>query len=49
MEISKVKDVNQLIKSEQKIELEWNLGVFKQLNNEEKDLRGELLNKQNEV
>lgn len=49
VEISKFKEVKELIKGEQKIELEWNLGVFKQLNNEEKELRQELLSKQHEV
>jgi hypothetical protein len=44
-DVSKIKDIKQLIKGEQKLELQWNLGVFKQLNNEEKELRTELLSK----
>ena len=48
-EVNKLREITKIIQSEQKFELDKNLQVFLALNREEKHLRKELVDKQQEV
>ena len=48
-EVNKLREITKIIQSEQKFELDKNLQVFLALNREEKYLRKELVDKQQEV
>ena len=49
MEVMKQRDIEKIIKTEQKQELDRNIQVFLHLNKEEKGLRKELCDKQMEL
>lgn len=48
-EVAKQREINRIIKTEQNNELTKNLSVFLNLNNEERILRQELVDKQHEL
>jgi hypothetical protein len=47
--VNKVREISKIIQNEQKAELDKNMQIFLHLNREEKNLRKELVDKQNEV